>query len=334
MPNMSSRRGFTLIELLVVIAIIAILIALLLPAVQQAREAARRSQCKNNLKQVGLALHNYHDSNKVFPMGNNYSSSAGTWGVSWWVSVLPYTDQAPLYKKLTFTGNHPGWTGGGGAGALNGAAANGLVISLMICPSSSLPPTGDTGGGFITTRPQYFGIAGSAASGTAFPNTEQRTCCNCCVGTSNLGVVAWNGMLAANISRGSQDCKDGLSSTLLVGEFSNFVKDSSGVDQRINSEHGFLMGNPGGGIGGGSNRTFNTTTINYPPNSVVAYNGTTGTLGVHNNDGPNNGLVSSHTGMVHVAMGDGTVRAINNNIEMLTLRRLAARRDGQALGEF
>ncbi len=331
MSRNATRRGFTLIELLVVIAIIAILIALLLPAVQQAREAARRSQCKNNLKQVGLALHNYHDINKLFPMGNNYSSSAGTWGVSWWVSILPLTDQAPLYKKLRFDGIHPGWTGGGGSGALNGQAANGLVITLMVCPSSPLPANGDTGGGFITTRPQYLGISGSAASGVAFPVTEQRTCCNCCVGTANLGIVAWNGLLAANVSRGASDCKDGLSNTIMVGEFSNFVKDTAGVDQRINSEHGWLMGNPGGGIGGGSNRTFNTTTVNYPPNSVKVVPGNNG---VHNNDGPNNGMVSAHSGSVHVAMGDGTVRSINNTIDMLTLRRLCARRDGQPIGEY
>ena len=82
------RRGFTLIELLVVIAIIAVLIALLLPAVQQAREAARRTQCKNNLKQMGLAMHNYHDTFMGFPNGN-IASSAGGWGMSWYMRILP-----------------------------------------------------------------------------------------------------------------------------------------------------------------------------------------------------------------------------------------------------
>ena len=85
-------RGFTLIELLVVIAIIAILIALLLPAVQQAREAARRTQCKNNLKQIGLAFHNYHDVYNTFPVGSReWVGTGGTsWGQSWWLSMLPY----------------------------------------------------------------------------------------------------------------------------------------------------------------------------------------------------------------------------------------------------
>jgi prepilin-type N-terminal cleavage/methylation domain-containing protein len=100
------RSGFTLIELLVVIAIIAILIALLLPAVQQAREAARRRQCKNNLKQIGLALHNYHDSLLVFPFGGSVGadivnlSTTGNNGFGWRVFILPYIDQAPLYNQL------------------------------------------------------------------------------------------------------------------------------------------------------------------------------------------------------------------------------------------
>ncbi len=92
-------RGFTLIELLVVIAIIAILIALLLPAVQQAREAARRSQCKNNLKQLGLAIHNYHDVHDAYPMSSNHRVS-GQNGFSWIAMTLPFLDPGPLYQKL------------------------------------------------------------------------------------------------------------------------------------------------------------------------------------------------------------------------------------------
>src|SRR6187401_2033342 len=113
-----TRRAFTLIELLVVIAIIAILIALLLPAVQQAREAARRTQCKNNMKQIGLALHNYHDTMQVFPINYRLQFNATTapagdpafdqtsWTARSWIQFcLPYIDQAPLYNQIDFSRN-------------------------------------------------------------------------------------------------------------------------------------------------------------------------------------------------------------------------------------
>jgi prepilin-type N-terminal cleavage/methylation domain-containing protein len=103
----SRRNGFTLVELLVVIAIIGVLIALLLPAVQAAREAARRMQCTNNLKQIGIALHNYHDICDALPAVSAYpaSSSAGKWrcGPSWLVTILPYIEQGSAYSSLVFS---------------------------------------------------------------------------------------------------------------------------------------------------------------------------------------------------------------------------------------
>ena len=104
------RKAFTLIELLVVIAIIAVLIALLLPAVQQAREAARRSQCKNNLKQIGLGYHNYHDTFLMFPTASGQTNSG--WAHSQWVSMLPFMDGAPMYKKWDFGGPEEGLNSG------------------------------------------------------------------------------------------------------------------------------------------------------------------------------------------------------------------------------
>src|SRR6218665_2548422 len=117
---MRRRSGFTLIELLVVIAIIAVLVAILLPAVQQAREAARRSQCQNNLKQIGIALHSYHETYGMFPPGN-VASSVGGWGPSWYMFILPYIDAANTFNQLNFSGVHPGWTCCGDAvGQANG----------------------------------------------------------------------------------------------------------------------------------------------------------------------------------------------------------------------
>jgi prepilin-type N-terminal cleavage/methylation domain-containing protein len=130
---MNIRRrwpAFTLIELLVVIAIIAILVALLLPAVQQAREAARRTQCKNNLKQLGLALHNYHDQHLVLPPGyvSDYTSAGTDTGPGWgWAAMmLPQMDQAPLYQTIDFSV---------GIESPKHATVRLIVPALMLCPS-------------------------------------------------------------------------------------------------------------------------------------------------------------------------------------------------------
>src|SRR4051812_17389707 len=131
---MSPRRhGFTLIELLVVIAIIAVLIALLLPAVQAAREAARRAQCVNNLKQIGLAMHNYHDVIGTFPSG---SIATKGWGGTWWnwpAFILPQIEQTSLYNSINFSRSNIKNT----AGDPN-STAWGTVVNAYLCPSDQV----------------------------------------------------------------------------------------------------------------------------------------------------------------------------------------------------
>ena len=139
-----SRGAFTLVELLVVIAIIGVLVGLLLPAVQAAREAARRMSCSNNVKQLVLATHNYHDTyNTLPPGGTNFNgssvnnSSTGQYGLSWWAGVMPYVEQANVADQIYYGGNHPGWAHNGqSGGSVNGAAFHNVQFDFMLCPSS------------------------------------------------------------------------------------------------------------------------------------------------------------------------------------------------------
>ncbi|MES2791025.1 MAG: DUF1559 domain-containing protein [Planctomycetota bacterium] len=179
---MSSRsRGFTLIELLVVIAIIAVLIALLLPAVQQAREAARRSQCKNNLKQFGLALHNYHDTHNILPPG-----SVGVNMISTFVFILPYIDQAPLYSKWNFSVAQNSATN---------LVANTAPVSGYFCPTKPRATTKDG-------AQAYGDYADSAGTGH----------------TNSVTLTDWKGLFNQNSSIRLRDVTDGTSNTIAMGE--------------------------------------------------------------------------------------------------------------------
>ena len=194
------KRAFTLVELLVVIAIIGILIALLLPAVQAAREAARRMQCTNNLKQIGLGLHNYHDINKSLPGYRTYSqySWSGTgWG--WGVVLLPFMEQQPLYDLLDISHNTFAQAQNGTAGA-DVQEALATVLSGYRCPSSDAPETMDI-------SDVEYGVCSYAASrgyGQAGYDDDK--------GANNGGVsVSWHPF--SNIN-------DGLSNTIAMGEVS------------------------------------------------------------------------------------------------------------------
>ncbi len=191
------RAGFTLIELLVVITVIAILIALILPAVQSARESARRTQCVNNLKQMGLALQEYHESFDTFPIGAlhslthglNYSQDRGS---SFFVGMLPYVDQGNLYRQIDMAA--PGGVGNmENANNTNGKIFDGLPMEMFNCPASLMPkqtlPQLQTPRGVM--QPNYVGISGAASlAGGANPMAEP---------TYN-GIMAGSGMLVPNRS--------------------------------------------------------------------------------------------------------------------------------------
>ncbi len=343
----SVRRGFTLVELLVVIAIIGILVALLLPAVQAAREAARRMSCSNNLKQLGLSLHNYHDTYKTFPPGvtavnERGPGRGGRWGFSWFVHILPFIEQGPMADKLYIGGAHPGWGDRGVTGGrINGASYNGVKIAAFLCPSSPLQWDGPTGRGFRHTKPQYVGISGAANGNSRNqparyaddtfrnnPANAQRNCCGCCGSVTGGGVTSNGGVLVGH-GWGPRprvmdpikfaEITDGTANTMAISECGDFFVGGNGLKVQVNSNHGWLMGSPGA-----NNRKFNITTVRYSPNE------TDNTLpGTGNNDGPNNGIYSAHPGGVQTTLADGSVRFMPATVNMLVLKRLCSRADGR-----
>ncbi len=308
------------------IAIIAILIALLLPAVQQAREAARRSTCKNNMKQIGLAMHNYHDTFRAFPIGSQISYNQSNWRSA----ILPYIDQAPAYNQLSQSAiSQHGYAAGNGNSAsgynTENAVLNHLYVPVYKCPSSvadafytGTSPISNNG----TTSPNaalgketgmtmdYVGISGSYA-GVAPYNTGS--------GAAYGGYWCNNGLLTIGKSALIRDCTDGTSNTLIVGEDSGLV---SNKDYRSNYYGGWSghLGLTGWGTG--------VNTIRYSPNPSTAPAGGDQTYT------PNNPLTSAHVGGVHGLLGDGAVRFISDNVDIETLRRLGMRNDGFVLGEF
>jgi prepilin-type N-terminal cleavage/methylation domain-containing protein/prepilin-type processing-associated H-X9-DG protein len=235
----SFRRGFTLIELLVVIAIIAVLIALLLPAVQAAREAARRAQCTNNLKQIGLAMHNYHQAINVFPMGKSESSSAlnYTSGYAGWAEwsaqsmMLPYIEQNTIYNAINFS-----YCGGQNYGGQCNGTSWSRIISAFLCPSDTnagagSSPTPGTGSPNINS---YRGCVGTTtqvyAWGTGFSGCTPNPLFLPSVNNGQPpGCLPFStGLFAYWLPFGIRDCTDGTSNTIafaesLVGDNSNAV---------------------------------------------------------------------------------------------------------------
>jgi prepilin-type N-terminal cleavage/methylation domain-containing protein len=218
--NLRRRSGFTLIELLVVIAVIAILIALLVPAVQKVREAAARAQCQNNLKQIGLALHNYHDTNHRFPPSATadilpwktpQTAADNDWGSSWMIFILPLLEQGSIFNNWQFSGQS-GWQN-----AHDNALIQGIVIANYRCPSTSLPDwnpysTVRPGASIGTMYACYVAISGSATD----------------LGAKSFGSNRYSdqGILFAQGKLKMDQILDGTSNTMMVGEQSNHLRDA------------------------------------------------------------------------------------------------------------
>jgi prepilin-type N-terminal cleavage/methylation domain-containing protein len=270
------RTAFTLVELLVVIAIIGILVALLLPAIQAAREAARRSQCSNNLKQIGVALHEFHDTYKRLPPGAAVDQrpfgehpTGAAWGSSWMAYLLPFLERNALFEQLTFRGNS-GWDYQSPPGTRpNNVAISNVTIGTYRCPSSPLPeyvanpPPGTSGSVMMVT---YVGISG-AVNGLipGYPETR--------VNSGNGGLSGGGGVLFPNGEIGLSALIDGTSFVAAVSEQGDYLvtQNTNKVDWGAGHMHGWLIGanstgKPPNYSAGGDNRTFQQTTIRWGVN--------------------------------------------------------------------
>lgn len=334
---MSRRRtaGFTLIELLVVIAIIAVLIALLLPAVQQAREAARRTQCKNNLKQIGLALHGYHDTfGTLMPLAFGDGGVSGavrpTW--AWSAMMLPYIDQAPLYNLL-----NPGPTSL--KVAANTAALQSVLrmsLTVFTCPS-------DTGQSPNNNRPFTSLVTG------VNPFLVGKSNYPACSGSNSLDDANTpNGVFPASAAASSttvigyplgtkfSDVSDGLSNTILVGERGSGPLPAAAPTDK--------SGWASVWCGFSYDQAVGDTTAWRAIRGAGEYRLTDGKSNTGDENHQDMAFSSPHVGGLHVLLGDGAVRFISLNIDWQkigqtpkvfgTYNKLCDKNDSQTVGDF
>lgn len=320
---MKTRKGFTLIELLVVIAIIAILIALLLPAVQQAREAARRTQCRNNLKQLCLALHNYHDVSQCFPFGQEASSSTNR-HYSAISQLLPHLDQVNIYNSINFRDNLDDPLNSNDS---NDYARN-QIIPTLLCPSESLNYIAALGGqtnymvnkgnGIVWQDPTGPNVGLPAQTGVMYYQSVVRIS-NITDGTSNTAAFSErlladgnNGLVSpvADVffHPGAPTTPDQAVSMCESHNISNLAFQFPlymGAPW-INGQHTYLH------VSGPNQRScgfFTVLRATMPPSS-------------------------RHSGGVHMALCDGSVRFVQNGINLTTWRALGSRSSGESFGEY
>src|SRR5262245_11465639 len=309
MASRRSRHAFTLIELLVVIGIIAVLIGLLLPAVQKVREAAGRTTCQNNLKQLGLAVHNYHDANNRLPP----AAVGGDGEVSWAVLILPYLEQDGLYKQwnlllaATYYRQPPGVVG--------------AQVKTYYCPSRRSPPqfstTGDTNltwGGSPGALGDYAANGGNTTAVWNDPRYGNGVLlyADTTFGPNNT-IESWK-----SLSQFS-DITDGLSNTLLFGEkhvpVDEFGQEAAGDNSIYN---------------GDDIRTIVRVAGRQTPGPMDRPPAVSPTDSFRREER----FGSYHPGVCQFVLCDGSVRAIQNSIDIETLTRLAVRNDGLPVGDY
>jgi len=330
------RSGFTLIELLVVIAIIAILIALLLPAVQQAREAARRTQCKNHLKQLGLAMHNYHDTHGLFPLGNAPSmvnlgggASGGNlnpyYGFSAQALMLPFLDQGPLYQQFDF--NTIVLTG-------NNNTLRQTKIAAFLCPSDGRWNGAEAGNNYVVSGgPSVWWNVASGDQIGVFNFRRSVSFGDLTDGSSNI-VAASESVKGDNTSAQFNTFTDVARGVAMTGPA--VLKSRTDIDTigaaaltagATNSNSAVRRD---WAIGTCGQTVFNTLA---PPNWKAPDAVACSTCSAFDGQGVF-AARSRHTGGVHALMGDGAVRFIGENVDFQTWQRLGHISDGNTVGEF
>ena len=358
-PSGQPRRGFTLIELLVVIAIIAILIGLLLPAVQKVRESAARAKCTNNLKQLGLGIHGYHDVVGKFPP-NQQQIGVNVWeSISGHYFILPYVEQGALFDSIKIPtnalkgGKSKGGLGDGGIWNNVHDNAMNTKLTVFICPSA--PPA-------VPQSSDYWGGQGSnygwSYGSRIYLNWD---------GDGEKGVSKANGMIAQFTERRMADVTDGLSNTLLASEllsgtgapqdgpgvypydifyagdgpFDSVVDKSYPTEAELDAIGSAAKNSPKGVKSNNGSMPLwypggqSALTTAAPPNwKWPSAGGNCCPGGAHD---WGNGIMpprSQHLGGVNAVLGDGSVRFIRNQVDTLTFQRLGSIRDNNVLGEF
>jgi prepilin-type N-terminal cleavage/methylation domain-containing protein/prepilin-type processing-associated H-X9-DG protein len=315
------NKGFTLIELLVVIAIIAILVALLLPAVQQAREAARRTQCRNNLKQIGLALHNYHDIYNTFPPGYTARNVGRTTpvmaetgqGYAWSFSILPQIDQSSLTSQIdtNLDAHDP----------VNLAIASTTTLNAFLCPTDPAPPVFDVtdGAGTVYTLPtsNYVGILG--------------------YGSVTMNAGDSTGVFFRNSRISFRDITDGTSNTICVGE-RRHEHDFAAPAPAVASHSTWYAAIPGVRRSAGMMMMPNMT--EGAGSLVIGHVGQPAMMGMmamESTPNQTNHIVhfsSQHAGGVQFLLCDGSVQFLSENVDYGLFRNIGERSDGNVIGEF